>query len=102
MWTSERVARRLSALAAEHGAPNRFQLHEVIGGSEGSAVLAVSRIARLQHGSVNGHLEAAGLAARYAPRQGPGLPACVVVERLDQQLDQAQWRASAAGIDAPR
>lgn len=78
-WTAERVAQRVRRLADEHGAPNRFQLHEVAGDTDRVAVLAVSRIARLQWWAVNKHLEGSKLTAEYQVRQSAGCPAYVTV-----------------------
>lgn len=78
-WTPERVAKRVRSLADEHGAPNRFQLHEIAGDTNRAAVLAISRVARLQRWSVNQQLAVAKLSAEYQVRQGPCAPAYVVV-----------------------
>lgn len=78
-WTPERVAQRVRSLSDEHGAPNRFQLHEVAGDTDRSAVLAISRIARLQFWAVNSHLAASRLAAEYQVRQGVDCPAYIKV-----------------------
>lgn len=80
-WTAERVARRVAALAEEHGSPNCFQLHEVANGvGSRTDILAISRIARLQWWAVNKALEGVGLVASYEVRQGPGQPARIAIE----------------------
>lgn len=79
VWVPERVASRVRALASEHGAPNRFQLHELAGDTDGRSILDISRIARLQAWAVNRHLEKDKLQIAYQTRQGPGSPAYVIV-----------------------
>lgn len=81
-WTAKRVAKRLAALTIEHGAPNRFQLHEVAGDTARADVLAVSRIARLQWWAVNRHLEGDKLQAGYQARQSVDSPAYITVASM--------------------
>lgn len=78
-WTPERVAQRVRTLAEEHGAPNRFQLHEIANGTGRASVLAVSRIARLQWWAVNKQLEDCNLQVAYQVRQGADCPAYITV-----------------------
>lgn len=81
-WTAERVAKRLIALAEEHGTPNRFQLREVAGDGGSMLAMKISNIARLQWHAVNAELAAAKLQAGYEVRHGPGSPAYVTVKAL--------------------
>ena len=79
-WDSARIAKRLQALAEEHGTPNYFQLSEVANGiGSKSDILAISRIARLRHWAVNQALAESGLSAWYIPRSSDS-PAYLKVE----------------------
>lgn len=79
-WSAQTVALRIVELAEEHGAPNGFQLHEVAGDVSRTAILGVSRVARMELIALNRCLEPAGLQASYQPRQGASNPAQIRIQ----------------------
>lgn len=83
-WTLDRVASRIGTLVAEHGCPNQFQLHEVAGDVDRVAVLAISRVVRLERLALNRRLQGDRLTIAYQSRRSADQPAGVLVSALDR------------------